>query len=153
LLDGQSTLWKTDLCPPRGRFVQKYSIGAFSLSEQFVVIFAKTRKSDQGMYVLDAFSGGILRILGERVNSVSDCQFVSDEDCVILSKTASGSCLQLFNVQSGELLNVIDLERGVSHLAVCPLKRLVAIESDSKLGFDLIQVHLPQDKDSRKSKR
>lgn len=56
LLDGQSTLWKTDLgCPTL--------FGAFSLSERFVVICAKTQGSDRGMYVFDAFSGRILHIL------------------------------------------------------------------------------------------
>ncbi|XP_020611253.1 uncharacterized protein LOC110049768 [Orbicella faveolata] len=106
------------------------------------------------MYVLDAFSGGIIRILDQGVNC-SDCQFVSDEECVILSDAASGdSSLQLFNVESGDLLSVIDLERAVSHLAVCPRKRLLAIDqSDSEPGFELIQVHLPRDKDSRNNKR
>lgn len=84
-----------------------------------------------------------------------DCQFVSDEECVILSKAAlGGSSLRLFNVESGELLTVIDLlEREVSNLAVCPRKRLLAIGgSNPEFGFELIQVHLPRDKDSWKSK-
>ena len=145
LLDGQTTLWKTDL--GRGTL-----FGRFSLSERFVVICAKTQGADVGKYVFDAFTGRILRILcydGYFLN----CQFVSDEDCVILSKVASGgSSLGLFNVESGQLLTVIDLlKREVSHLAVCPRKRLLAIDQrDSILGVELIQVHLPRDKDSWK---
>ena len=93
--------------------------GRFSLSERFAVICAKTEEAGPAMYVLDAFSGRILHILRKDDVIVYDCQFVSDEDCVILSRPASGgSGLRLFNVESGELLNVIDLERQVSHLAV-----------------------------------
>jgi len=126
----------------------------FSQSEQFVVIHARNQEGERGMYVLDAFSVRILHILC-KVYICIGCQFVSDKECVILSWPASvGSTLQLFNVESGELLSVIDLERTVSHLAVCPRKHLVAIDrSDSELGFELIQVHLPRDKDSRNNKR
>jgi len=153
LLDGQITLWKTDLHPAWGGFLREGFIGTFSLSEQFVVIFAKTGDGDRGMYILDAFSGGILRILCQGIKC-SYCQFVSDEECVILCEASSGSSLQLCNVESGDLLSVIDLERQVSSLAVCPRKRLLAIDqSDSKLGVELIQVHLPRDKDNRNKKR
>ena len=148
LLDGQTTLWKTDL---------RHStlFGTFSLSERFIVICAKTQEGHQGVYVLDVFSGEILHILCKGDWFSVDCQFVSDEECVINSRAASeGSSLRLFNVESGELLSLIDLERQVFHLAVCPCERLLAIDqSDSKLGVELIHVHLPRHKDSRKNKR
>ena len=77
-------------------------MGAFSLSEQFVVVLAKTEEGDRGIYVLDTFSGGILRTLYHG-HSISDCQFVGDEECVILSGwTSEGSILRLFNVESGD---------------------------------------------------
>ena len=147
LLDGQTTLWKTDL----GRTSLS---GTFSLSERFVVLCAQAQEGDRGMYVLDAFSGRVLHILCNG-GYFLDCQFVSDKECVILSNAASGgSSLRLFNVESGELLTVIDLlEREVSHLAVCPRKRLLAIDrSDFVHLYELIQVHLPRDKDSWKSR-
>jgi len=155
LLDGQSTLWKIDLRPLRGGLPHHDFVGAFSLSEQFVVIFANTEEDSPGVYVLDAFSGRILHILCKGVCRLSDCQFVGEEECVILSEgVIEGSTLRLFNVESGDLLSIIDLQRKVSHLAVCPRKRLLAIDqSDSELGFELIQVHLPRDKDSRNNKR
>ena len=144
LLNKQVTLWKTDLRRPT-------LFGKFSLSERFVVICANTQEGDRGMYVLDAFSGEILLILCKGDWFPVDCQFVSDEECVINSRTASGSSLQLFNIESGELLTVIDLERPVFHLAVGSRKRLLAIDQkDSEFGVELIQVHLPRDKDSRK---
>lgn len=106
------------------------------------------------MYVLDAFSGEILLILCKGEWFSVDCQFVGDEECVVTSRAVSGSSIRLFNVESGELLTVIDLERQVFHLAVCSRERLLAIDQrDSKLGVELIQVHLPPDKDRRKSKR
>ena len=147
LLDGQTTLWKTDLFFPS-------QPAMFSLSGRFVVICAKAQRTKRGMYVLDALSGQKLHILCND-SYFLDCQFVSDEECVILSRgTSGGSSLRLFNVESGELLTVIDLESEVSHLAVCPRRRLLAIDQrDSELGVELIQVYLPRDKDSRKNKR
>ena len=53
-----------------------------SLSGRFVVISAETQGSNRGMHVLDAFTGGILHILCQG-DEFFDCQFVSDEDCVI----------------------------------------------------------------------
>ena len=147
LLDGQTTLWKTRLFNPSQPAV-------FSLSGRFVVICAETQWSDRRMYVLDAFSGRKLHILCNG-GYFLDCQFVSDAECVILSRATSGnSSLRLFNVESGELLTVIDLESEACDLAVCPRERLLAIDqSDSEFGVELIQVYLPRDKDSRKSKR
>jgi len=130
-------------------------MGAFSLSEQFVVVLAETEEGDRGMYVLDACSGRRRRRPLCQGHVFSDCQFVGDEECVIISLSASeGSILRLFNVESGELLTIIDLERVVCYLAVCPRKRLLAIgQFVSELGFELIQVHLPRGKDSRNKKR
>ena len=149
LLDGQTTLWK--IVTVSGTRISTFS-GTFSPCERFVVLYNVLQR----MLVLDALSGRILQKLLKRRSFLSaDCQFVSDEECVILSGPASGGCtIELFNVESGVLLSAIDLEREMRHLAVCPRKRLLAIDQkDSKLGVELIQVHLPRDKDSRKNKR
>ncbi|KAL9961751.1 hypothetical protein ACROYT_G030761 [Oculina patagonica] len=151
LADGETMLWE---------IVWDYEeteLKVFSLSEQFAVISFLTRRSKhRKVYVLDAISGDKLHILC-KCKWLFDCRFVSDEECVISSDAVSGGyCLQLFNARSGDLLNVIDLDSRANCLAVCPCKRLLAIGiglSDSKHGFKLIQVHLPQDKDGRKSKR
>ncbi len=139
LSDGKSTLW-TDIFP-----LVSNPLGMFSLSEQFVVIWVPERDR---VYVLDALSGKTLHAL--QVN-VYACKFVSDEECVISTGSAlRGYCIQLFNVKSGDLLSVINLERQVNCLAACPRKRLLAIDQcDSKQGFKLIKVRLPQDKDTR----
>ena len=150
LWDGKTLLWEKVLHLCRLSF--EIPIGMFSLSERFVLVGARSG----GMYVLDAVSGETLHTLCKVDGFFEiDCKFVSDEECVISSRAASGGyCLQLFNVKSGDLLSVIELEERVYRLAACPRKRLLAIvQGDSHQGFKLIQVHLPQDKDSRKIKR
>lgn len=148
LSDGETTLWKKQ---------QSWAVWAtFSPAETFVIIFWLTKWSMSelisGVHVLDAVSGKTLHIL---CRDVRDCKFVSDEECVVISlAVAGGTHLQLFNVKSGDLLSIIDLERSVWCIAACPRKRLLAIDqSDSQHGFQLIQIHLPRDKDSRKGKR
>ena len=144
LLDGKTALWRKE------SFLF-FLHGVFSLTEQLVVIHPILIKE---VYVLDAISGEALHILCEGYE-YSDCRFISDEECVISCRTDSGDyCLQLFNVKSGDLLSVLHLDSEANCLAACPRKRLLAIgQSDSKHGFKLIQVQLPQDKDIRKLKR
>ena len=150
LSDGKTTLWKKDLLLHSFRpLSDDIPFGLFSPAERFALIGAH----HQGMCVLDAVSGETLHTLCKG-GQLFDCKFVSDEECVISSNALSGAyCLKIFNVKSGDLLSVINLEAPVNCLAACPRKRLLAIEQyGSKHGFKLIQVHLPQDKDSRKSK-
>ena len=91
-----------------------------------------------------------------------DCDFVSDEECVVTSTDIrlKQRFVQLFNVKSGDLLSNLALgylqpcmllTRDV--MAALPCKRLVAVDqSDTKHGYELIQVRLPEDEDSRKSR-
>ena len=151
LSDGKTRIWrKRNRWPYLPR-------GMFSLSEQFVVILLNVHMytEEQGVYVLDAISGKTLHVLREGYREYSDFKFISDEECVISSLTLSDDyCLQLFNVKSGDLLSVLPLDSEAICLAACPRKRLLAIaQRDSKHGFKLIKVQLPQDKDIRKSKR
>ena len=150
LSDGNTTIWRN-----RGR-LGRLARGMFSLSEQFVVIFVdEIGFATTSVYVLDAISGQTLHILPEDSGQYFDCKFISDEECVISCGTSSRDyCLQLFNVKSGDLLSVLHLDSEANCVAACPRKRLLAIaQSDSKHGFKLIKVQLPQDKDIRKSKR
>ena len=149
LSDGKTTLW-------RKKCNWYFPHGIFSLSEQFVIIIPHLRQG-KNMSVLDAISGETLHtlhIVPEDYRCI-DLKFISDEECVISCGTLSRDyCLQLFNVKSGDLLSVLHLDSEANCLAACPHKRLLAIgQSDSKHGFKLIQVRLPQDKDIRKSKR
>ena len=160
LWDGKSALWEKNYpckCPVFSILEGfERTVGVFSLSEQFVVILRAPILREHSMrdrvYVLDAVSGKTLHILQK--GEIYDFEFVSDEECVISSDaTTGGSCLQLFNVRSGDLLSVINLDTIAKYLAACSRKRLLAISQvDSKHGFKLVQVHLPQDNDSRRSK-
>ena len=147
LLDSKTTLWSGS-----GIYVLNAPCGAFSLSEQLVVILGCVSVE---VHVLDAVSGETLHILCI-VPDYSICKFITDEECVISTMTFSTGdyCLQLFNVKSGDLLSVLPLDVKAICLAACPRKRLLAIaQKDSKHGFKLIKVQLPQDKDIRKSER
>ena len=147
LWNGKTLLWKN-----RRLSFDYISQAIFSLDERFVVVSNKCGKI-QGTYVLDAVSGRVVNDLKPKVRMVNFCKFISEEECVISSEAASEGLL-LFNVQSGDLLSVIDLESPVTCLATCPRKQLVAInKSDSKHGFKLIQAQLPRSLGNRKNKR
>ena len=154
LSNGTDILWKK-LWPDS--LLCSYSLpGLFSPTEEFVLISAKTPEGDQAAYLLDAQSGETCRMLC-RGTYFFDCNFVSDEECVIDYKDASGEyCFQLFNINSGDLLGLIVRQFKTSCLATCPLKRLVAIDvivnDYSKNIFQLIQVNRPRSEDKRKSK-
>ena len=146
LSDSKTTLWR------KKRFLG-VSYGVFSLSEQCVLIFLPHFEKSY-IFVLDAISGETLHILCEG-SLYSGCKFIGDEECAISFRTFSGDyCPQLFNVKSGDLLSVLPLDSEANCLAACPRKRLLAFaQRDSKHGFTLIKVQLPQDEGIRKSKR
>ena len=153
LHDGSTTVWQVNLFSWLPVMIPTCSTppGLFSPGQQFIVTW-----SSRAMLVLDTVSGQALHILC-RNDWVSNCKFVSDEECVVSSEDCLGGySLRLFNVKSGQLLSKIILERKVQSLAACPRTRLVAINQRSpehRFGFKFIQVQLVQDKGSRKSKR
>ena len=144
LSDRKTTLWEKQL--------QSCQFGRFSPAETFVISYSWP---PVGIYVLDVVSGKTLHVLSTSVN-VSRFEFVSDEECVVISWLPSEQChVQLFNVKSGDLLSNLPLSdlqlESMTCLAASPCKRLVAIPRKGH-EFELIQVRLPRDEDSRKSK-
>ena len=143
------------------------TFGRFSPAETFVFNYIQTWNGP-GIVVLDAISGNTLHFLGITCYAlfVVDCEFVSDEECVFVSKNYSvqhdGWRVQLFNVKSGDLLSSLPLSylqrsvpriRAVRCVAASPCKRLIAIDqSDTKRGYELIQFRLPGVEERRKSK-
>ena len=133
----------------------------FSPTEEYCLLGGISIADDEEafLYVLDAVSGRKLhKLCSSSCRSCFDfnCNFVSDLECITNynDETRNYYCLRLFNVKSGDLLSEIDTETKVYSLAVCPRERLVAIGfMDSKVNFKVIQVKLPGDKHSRKSKR
>ena len=149
LWQGQTVLWEK--CPPEPCLF--FALWMFSPSDQFVLIGVAYDFLEQSVYVLDAVSGDPLQMLCKS-KSICGCAFISDEECVVLTNDISSfSRLQIFNVRTGDLLSVMDMERCVDHLASCPEKGLIAVGLEhSMLDFKVIQVHLPgKNKDNKKA--
>ena len=140
LLDGTTVVWEKD------NFTRPFLVkgSLFSPTGQFLVIWKRGC-----LWVLDAVLGNTLR--ASDTIGVRDCKFVSDEECVVI--VDPGDSVQLLSVKSGEVLSKLDVEVGrVTCLATCPHLFALGLEN-SALNFKVIRVHLPDDKDSRKSNR
>ena len=90
-------------------------------------------------------------------SGVIDFKFVSDENCVVLSPLPYGDacCLQLFNIRSGDLLSLIDVETYPYLIASCPAKGLIACAlTNSDDLFKVIQIRFSGcNRDSQRSLR
>ena len=147
--NGDTLFWKLEwpsviLGPARVRF---------SPSEEFLVIWENL---DSEVYVHDPSSGKLLRIF-ETGGNVCECKFVGDADCVILTFLSRDECcLRLFNIRSGDLLSLIDLETWWSGSIVShPGKGLIACAlQNSEDLFKIIQTRLSgYNRDSQRSLR
>ena len=156
----QGAVWVKPLFP-FGSLSDLSFTGKFSPTEEFLVTCYSFKLfpsgTTTGVYVLDALSGNTLHILCSD-KLVVDFKFVSDEACVIHPfDPACGYRLQMFNVRSGDLLSLLDMdpEKQIHALGSCPRKGLIAIGGkDTELKFQVIQVKLPgTTKDNRKNKR
>ena len=133
-----------------------YCVPSFSPTEQYCIL-----ADFKAVYVLDVTLGRTLRTLQPRIHqgslpTVKNFMFVSDEECVACFSLgfSTGFFLQLFNVKSGDLLSEIAFEGIVDSLGACPRERLIAIGSRySNVNFKVLQVKLPGDQHSRRSKR
>ena len=151
LSDDRGSLWKRVF---KDSLLYSWNVpGMFSPKENFVLISAKSPQCKQEVHVLDASSGATLCILCT-VDHVTNCAFVSDAECVIDCQDSSeSSCLRLFNVKTGDLLSVLDMDTRPSCLASFPQKGLIAFglwNSERMCAF--IEVKLPRDKVNRKAK-
>ena len=152
LSDGKSILWKRAW---RNSLLHGNIAGMFSPTEEFVLVSAGTSQSRQEVHVLDASSGNTLRTLCS-VDDVSNCAFISNEECVIDRRDSSrGYHLLLFNVRTGDLLSVLDVyttDRPY-YLAAFPQKGLIAMGLwNSKRMHPFIEVRVPREKVNRRAK-
>ena len=168
LSSGFSVFWEKEWSRSNTR--PEFNLPAmFSPSEEFLVISEEVSGHQQGVfvhsffdhpqgvYVLDASSGNTLRELCV-VNEVYDCKFLSDEECVLHTyDRLNGFRLLLYNIRSGNLLSVIDIDLYnqvyclASHTSKC---RIAIGLKNPRHKFKVIQVKLrPQNKDERKSNR
>ena len=96
-------------------------------------------------YILDAFSSNVRLQFFDDL-TFFNCEFVGDEECIFVKSVQPiGGRLELFNVRSGDLLSVMDVEWNVSCwscvLASCPRMGLIAICSRKpQFNFEIIKV-------------
>ncbi|XP_068760739.1 uncharacterized protein [Montipora capricornis] len=120
-------------------------MGSFSPMGQYIVVF-NIGTSDT--YVLDVVSGNV-RLEFSDV-TICDSKFIGDEECIFLKSVyRNGGRLELFNVRSGDLLGVMDVEWDVSSwnclLATCPRRNLIAICSRKQFNLEIIKVKHPRE--------
>ena len=154
LSDGKNELWKRTV--KFRHFFSPDLPGMFSPTEEFVLVWSTNSESNKTeVLVLEASSGKYLRTLCT-VRKLLGCAFVSKAECVIVCKNTSESyyCLPLFNVSTGDVLTVLDIDFGLPcGLASCPQKGLIALDvEDSEYMCAVIQVKLPRDKINREEK-
>ena len=147
LSDGKNELWKRTLRFEPDLCLKGDLPGMFSPTEEFVLTSSTYPLFKKKVLVLEASSGKLHRTLCT-VNKVLGCAFVSKTECVIVCMNSERYCLQLFNVNTGDLLTVVDIDFVPSWcLASCPQKGLIAIGlDDSKCFCVVIQVKQLGDK-------
>ena len=120
----------------------------FSPEEEFVVTWASF-SSGKGVHILDAKTGETQRTLLEDQDDIVDCKFVvNGESLVCCSKD---NFLRLFDIISGDLLSVLDVEEQPCCLGACVDKALVAIGLwGARLKF--VHIKLPSDQDAEGKK-
>ena len=143
--------------PPDLKAFPHVVVGTFSPNEKFIVTSSAFGAENQAVYILDAVSGKTHDML-YTAKRVYACEFVSDEECVLYTNGEStGFCLQLFNVSSGHLLSIIDIDMDnrLNSLASHSGKGLLAVSlQNSRSRFKIIKVKLPREHENKgKSRR
>ena len=132
--------------------------GIFSPMDNFILILFRSVPRVSGLFVLDAVSGKVLHKLCNLTNCF---KFVGNEECCVLCPNwdrCGVSLLRLFNVRSGDLLCVLDIDarpHSEPALATCPGKGLITVGSEFfKSRFKVFKVKLQgENKCSRRRKR
>ena len=132
--------------------------GIFSPMDDFIRILFDSVPRGPGLFVLDAVSGKMLHKL---CNPTRCFKFVSNEECCAICPNWDRfgvSLLRLFNVRSGDLLCVLDIDVGLHSepaLATCPEKGLITVGSFFfKFRFKIFKLKLQGENNySRKRKR
>ena len=132
----RSTVW-TDL-RIRPHFI-------FSPGDDFVVAW-KSLEHGFGLHILDANTGETVHTFFKDRIDIIDSKFVDGESLLVCC--TQDNLLRLFNVRSGDLLSVLDLEERPFSLGACPGNSLVAIGLWGRLTF--LHVELPKIKDATK---
>lgn len=141
-----SCVWKREAERYDTRSFTSYFM--FSPEEEFVVTWASF-SSSYGVHILDVKTGETQRTLLKDQDDIVDCKFVvNGESLVCCSKD---NFLRLFDIRSGDLLSVLDVEEQPCCLGACLDKPLVAIGlRGARLKF--VHVKLPSDQNAEGKK-
>ena len=134
--DGTSVLWETDLgLPAHNSDDHRYSsFGMFSPADKYLLIRVQGPGTDYCHYVLDPCSGSVRGTLLKGQTDAVDCKFISDVECVVLYLKwrwrVEEVRLELYNVPSGDLLTVLDLDHALdcTFTGVCPRNRFIVVD-------------------------
>ena len=120
----------------------------FSPEEEFVVTWASF-STGHGVHILDAKTGETQRTLLEDQHDIVDCKFVVNGESLVCC--SEDNFLRLFDIRSGDLLSVLDVEEQPCCLGACLDKPLVAIGLwGGRLKF--VHIKLPSDQDAEGKK-
>ncbi len=96
----------------------------FSPDEELVVTWGSFH-AGYGLHILDAKTGETRHTFLKDRDDIVDCKFVGNGDTLICC--SGDNFLRLFNVRSGDLLSVLDIEERPYCVGACLGKSLVAI--------------------------
>ena len=116
----------------------------FSPTEEFIVTW-NSLDAGYGLHILDARCGETRHSLLENRDDIVDCKFACDDESLLCC--TSDNFLRLFQIRTGDLLCMLDIEERPFSLGACARKDLVAVGlSSGRLKF--IHVELPRRKES-----
>jgi WD40 repeat protein len=120
----------------------------FSPEEQFVATW-NSFDSGYGVHILDAQTGETRHTFLEDQNDIVDCKFVVNGESLVCC--SEDNFLRLFNIRSGDLLSVLDIEEKPHCLGASLGKPLVAIRlRGARLKFVHVKLPSVQDAEGKK---
>jgi len=121
----------------------------FSPEEDFVVTW-NSLDSGYGVLILDAKTGETLHTLLKGQDNLVDCKFVGNGESLVCC--SEDNFLRWFNIRSGDLLSVLDIEERPHCLGACLEKPLVAIGlTGARLKFVYVKLSGVQEGKTGKS--
>ena len=116
----------------------------FSPTEEFIVTWGSLGGGD-GLHILDARCGETRQSLLKNRDDIVDCKFACDDESLLCC--TSDNFLRLFQIRTGDLLCILDVEERPFSLGASAREDLVAVGlSSGRLKF--IHVELPRRKES-----
>lgn len=117
--------------------------------EEDLVITWDSLSAGYGLHILDVRCGKTVLTLLKNRNDIVDCKLVCDGESLICCNT--DNFVRLYNIRSGDLLCLLDIEEVPFTLGACVGNDLVVVGlSGARLKF--IHAVLPRVKDSEKKK-